>query len=51
MLNGFAIVLDLRRTGLANVDKGCALEMTGFNFVRIIHDSFPSPRCRERRGP
>src|SRR6516162_3504538 len=44
---GFAVVLDLRRTRLANVDESRALEMTGFNFARVIHDSSPSPRCLE----
>src|ERR1700681_2819758 len=39
---GFAVVLDLRRTRLANVDESCALNMTGFYFARVIHDSFPS---------
>src|SRR5215469_16260918 len=47
---GFAIVLDLRRTRLANVDESRALDMTGFYFARIIHDSFPSPRSRARLG-
>src|SRR5215471_402562 len=47
---GFAVVLDLRRTRLANVDQSRALEMTGFYFARIIHDSFPSPLCRARLG-
>jgi len=47
---GFAVELDLRRTGLANVDESRALDMTGLYFVRIIHDSFLSPRCLERPG-
>src|ERR1700739_2246895 len=47
---GFAVVLDLRRTRLANVDKSRALDMTGLYFARIIHDSFLSPRCLERLG-
>ena len=47
---GFAVVFDLRRTGLANVDERRALDVTGFDFARIIHDSFPSPRCLERPG-
>src|SRR5215469_8650206 len=45
---GFAVVLDLRRTGLANVDKSRALDMTGFYFAGIIHDSSPAPLCPER---
>src|SRR5215469_3464597 len=47
---GFAVVLDLRRTGLANVDESCPLDMTGFYFAPVIHDSFPSPDGRERLG-
>ena len=41
---GFAVVLDLCGTGLANVDESCALDMVGFHFARIIHGSFPSLR-------
>src|SRR5580692_3385130 len=47
---GFAVGLDLRRAGLANVDESCPLDMTGFYFARIIHDSLRSPRCLERPG-
>ncbi len=46
----FAVVLDLCRTGLANVDESRALDVAGFYFARIIHGSSPSPRCLERPG-
>jgi hypothetical protein len=35
---------------LANVDESRALDMAGFYFARVIHDSLPSPRCLERLG-
>src|SRR6516165_11792097 len=47
---GFAVVLDLRGTRLANVDESGALDMSRFYFARVIHDSFPSPQCLERLG-
>src|SRR6516165_4180970 len=45
---GFAVVLDLRRARLANVDESRALDMAGLYFARIIHDFFPSPGRPER---
>src|ERR1700751_2042792 len=39
---GLAVVLDLRRTRLANINESRALGMIGVHFAEIIHD--PSPR-------
>jgi hypothetical protein len=39
---GLAVVLDLRRTRLANINESRTLGMTWFYFAEIIHD--PSPR-------
>src|SRR5271165_1606833 len=47
---GLAVVLDLSRGGLANVDEGGALGMAGFYFDQIIHDFPPGCGCRRPRG-
>src|SRR5215472_10489636 len=43
---GLPVVLDLRWSGLANIDNGSALGMTGFDFSEITHDSSPRSGCR-----
>src|SRR5215469_14153183 len=40
---GLAVVGDLCGAGLTNIDVGCALDMVGSYFARIIHGSSPSP--------
>src|ERR1700757_4098644 len=46
---GLAVVLDLRRGGLANVDESSALGMTGLYFGQIIHDFPPGCGCLRLR--
>src|SRR6516225_6615708 len=48
---GFAVVLHLCRTGLANVDERHALDMAGFYFARIIHRSCSFRGRLEWPGP
>ena len=45
---GFAVVLDLCRSGLADIDQRCALDVGGFDFARIIHDFLLSSAFPER---
>ena len=40
---GLAVVFDLGRAGLANVDDRGALRVVGFDFARIIHGFSPPP--------
>src|SRR5215469_9484545 len=47
---GLAVVFNLRGAGLTNIDVGCALDMVGFYFARIIHGSSPPPDCVEPFG-
>src|SRR5580692_961704 len=44
---GLTVVLHLRRTGLANVDKSGALRMAWFYLAEITHGSSPRPGCVE----
>ena len=47
---GLAVVFDLSRGGLANVDEGGALGMAGLHFDQIIHDFPPGCGCLRPRG-
>src|SRR5215831_3470308 len=47
---GFAVVFDLGRGGLANVDEGGALDMVGLHLGQVIHDFPPDCGCLRTRG-
>src|SRR5262252_7364381 len=42
---GLAVVFDLGRGGLANVDEGGALDMVGLHLGQVIHDFPPDCGC------
>ena len=47
---GLAVVFDLGRAGLTNVDDRRALRVVGFDFARIIHGFSPPPDFAESPG-
>ena len=47
---GLAVVFDLSRGGLANVDEGGAFRMAGRYFDQIINDFPPERGCLRPRG-